>query len=335
MAEARYLISDIGGTNIRLATFVTDPRQRLDERTYKLDPAGKPWEVLKAIEDYARNFPATYRAACLGVAGRVKGDQVQITNRPDNIRRDQVAGVLNLGPEKVQLVNDMPPHLASVDRLLPAEAIQIKPGANDPAASRAVLMPGTGVGVGGSVFVPGRGHLPFPSEGGHIDFSPRDGQQEKLLDFMRALAEKHGTTNVSNEFVFCGEGIRRIYCFLTNPGSTELAAIKSEDITRAVTTGEAGPGDPRRLTVDLYMKILGAAAGNLALMFTATGGLYLGGNICLQLKKQLTAAPFQNAFLNSGPPQHRPLLDEVPVRLIDYPDSGLLGSGVLAMRLDS
>jgi glucokinase len=335
MAEARYLISDIGGTNIRLASFVTDPRQRLDEKTYKLDPkTGKPFEVLKAIEDYVAGIGASYRTACLGVAGRVRGDEVQITNRPDKIRRADVASLLKLAPEKVLLVNDMPPHLASVDKLVGQESFEIKPGTGDPGGARAVLMPGTGVGVGGAVSVAGRGHLPFPSEGGHVDFAPRDPEQERLLTYLRALAKKSGMADVSNEFVFCGEGIRRIYSFLTTPDSSELAPVKSEQITAAVTNGEAGPDDPRRKTIDLYLKILGAAAGNLALMFTATGGVYLGGSICLQLRRELSAAPFRDAFLNSGPPQHRALLDDVPVRLIDYADSGLLGSGVLAMQLD-
>ena len=46
MSDARYLISDIGGTNIRLASFVSDPRDRLDEKTYKVDPkTGKPFDV--------------------------------------------------------------------------------------------------------------------------------------------------------------------------------------------------------------------------------------------------------------------------------------------------
>jgi glucokinase len=335
MAEARYLISDIGGTNIRLASFITDPRQRLDEKTYKLDPKTcKPFEVLTAIKDYVAGIDASYKAACLGVAGRVRGDEVQITNRPDKVRRADVAAVLKLPPERVLLVNDMPPHLASVDKLVGHEAFEIKPGAGDPEGSRAVLMPGTGVGVGGAVSIAGRGHLPFPSEGGHVDFAPRDAEQDRLLVWMRKLAKKFGTPHVSNEFVFCGEGIRRIYSFLTSPDSPDLAAVRSEQITAAVTSGEAGPDDPRRKTIDLYLKILGAAAGNLALMFTATGGVYLGGSICLQLRKELSAAVFRDAFLSSGPPQHRALLDDVPVRLIDYADSGLLGSGVLAMHLD-
>jgi glucokinase len=338
MPQPRFLVSDIGGTNIRLASFQTDPRQREMEVPYRLDPENKPYRVLDALKDYRENKAKfDFTAACLGVAGRVKGDQVQITNRPDLIRRKEVADVLEIDESRVLLVNDMPPHLASVDRLLPSELIDIHTGQYDPQATRGVLMPGTGVGVGGAVFVKDRPHhQPFPSEGGHHDFAPRDEQQERLLRFCRPLAKQMGITNVSNEIIFAGEGIRRIYAFLENPDAMSThAAPKSEEITAAVAGGNLPADDLRWRTIELYLKILGAAAGNLALMLTATGGIYLGGNICLSLRTLLPTPAFLDAFLNSGPPTHRALMKEVPVRLIDYADSGLLGAGVLALGLVS
>ncbi len=332
--ETRYLVSDIGGTNIRLATFAADPRDRQDEATYKLNPAtGQPWAVDAALADYVAHHPHAYVAACLGVAGRVRGDAVQITNRPDVIRCGDVARLLRVDPSKVRLINDMPPHLACVDRLLPGEVIDVKPGTGDPADARAVLMPGTGVGVGGAVPA-GRGrHAVFPSEGGHVDFAPRNAQEEALLRFLHPLSDAVGHANVSNEFVFCGEGLRRIYTFLQTPAATAVTAPKAEEITAAATAPGVAADDPARRTVELYVRLVAAAAGNLALTFAATGGVYLGGSILLALRHYLNAPAFAETFLASGPPQHRPFLDEVPVRLIDYKDSGLLGSGVLALGL--
>ena len=40
-------------------------------------------------------------------------------------------------------------------------------------------------------------------------------------------------------------------------------------------------------------------------MFTATGGLYLGGSICITLHKLLCSEVFRQAFLSSGPQTHR------------------------------
>ncbi len=329
MADTRYLVSDIGGTNIRFATFVSDPRQRQDVITYKLDLAGKPWLVADALADYVRKFPHAYVAACFGVAGRVKDHDVQITNRPDLIRRDDVAAALKVSPKQVMLVNDMPPHMACVDRLLPSEVIEVKPGAGNPADARAVLMPGTGVGTGGAIPIGKGQHRVFPSEGGHVDFAPRDAEQEALLRFLRPLAAEVDHTNVSNEFVFAGQGLRRIYAFFRDPAKPTLDGVPTpEAITDTVAT------DPfAKRTTDLYVKLVAAAAGNLALMFAATGGVYLGGGILLSIRQHLATPLFADAFLDSGPPQHRPFMEEVPVRLIDYRDSGLLGSGVLALSL--
>ena len=334
MADERFLISDIGGTNIRLATCRSDPREREQEIIYRLDPAtGKPYAVLDAIRQYVKSSTGSFVAACLGVAGRVKVDGVQITNRPDHIEAQAVADILGIPIQRVLLINDMPPHLASIDRLLPAERIDIKPGELDGHGTRVVLMPGTGVGVGGSVAVPGQPHRPFPSEGGHLDFAPRDEQQDRLLVYMRKLAGSLNLQRVSNEFVFCGEGLRRIYGFFQQEtGRTSGAVPRAEQIT-AAAAGNLAADDLSRLTVELFLKLLGAAAGNLALTFTATGGVYLGGSICLTLRQMLTSDLFVNEFLTSGPPAHHALLREVPVRLIDYRDSGLLGAGVLAQWL--
>lgn len=335
MAETRFLVGDIGGTNIRLATFRSDPRQREGEVIYRTNPqTNKPYQVLEALRDYRGKFQGDFSAVCLGVAGPIKGDEVQLTNRPDLLQRKDIAEALGLEGARVLFVNDMPPHLASVDRLLPAELISIHSGEGDPHGTRAVLMPGTGVGTGGAVYVPSLSrYQSFASEGGHLDFAPRDEQQDRLLRFLRPVSKEMGIEWVSNEFVFAGEGIRRIYAFLKNPDQFSLDGVpKSEEITATVNSN-LPPDDLRRRTVELFLQLLGAAAGNLALVFAATGGVYLGGNICLSLRTVLATPPFLDAFLNSGPPTHRQWIHDIPVRLIDYKDSGLLGTGVLALGL--
>jgi glucokinase len=335
MPEQRFLISDIGGTNIRLAWFADDPRQRRDVRTFRTDPkTNQPYLILTALKEYTQQVNQTFTAACMGMAGQVEATHVQITNRPDCVYRKDVADILKVDETKVLLINDMPPHLSAVDLLLPSELIEIHPGVSGSTGARGVLMPGTGVGVGGAVTAADQPHRPFPSEGGHIDFAPRDEQQDRLLKFLRPMAKEENIGWVSNEFVFAGDGIRRIYAFLQNPDSTSLDGCpRSEDITAAASTGNLPATDLRRQTIELYLKILGAAAGNLALMLDATGGIYLGGSICLCLRKLLPTPVFLDAFLTSGPPSHREMIADVPVRLIDYVDSGLLGAGALAKGL--
>ena len=333
MPTSKCLIADIGGTNIRLAWFDGDPRNRQGEETFRTDPkTGKPYEILPTLKAYAAKVNQQFTAACLGMAGKVQDNQVQITNRPDLVRGRDVAAALNIDASRVLLVNDMPPHLASVDLLLPTELIEIQAGKTERNGNRAILIPGTGVGTGGAVGVPGKPYLPFASEGGHVDFAPRDEQQYQLMQYLRPLAAAHGQNLIGNEFVFAGEGLRRIFGFVT--GSANLDAVpKSEDITTAAGAGNLPASDPRQQTVELYLKIVAAAAGNLALMFAATGGLYLGGSICLSLRKFLNTPLFLDPLVNSGPPTHRSMMQNIPVRLIDYTDSGLLGTGALALGL--
>jgi len=335
MPEKKFLIADIGGTNIRLAWFEGDPRDRRDVTLYRFDPqTGRSCEILPTLKQYVTKVNQPFAAACLGMAGQVENNQVQITNRPDCVHRKDVAAILNVDESKVLLMNDMPPHLAGVDLLLPSELIEIRPGKSDQTGSRAILMPGTGVGTGGAVAVPGHPYVPFPSEGGHIDFAPRDEQQFQLMQFLRPMAQQQQQNRVSNEFVFAGEGLRRIHAFLRNPNAANFDGVpRSEEITTAAADGNLPPDDLRQRTVNLYLKILGAAAGNLALIFAATGGLYLGGSICLSLRKFLSMPIFLDAFLNSGPATHSPMMQGIPVRLIDYKDSGLLGAGALAKGL--
>src|SRR5436305_762006 len=103
-----------------------------------------------------------------------------------------------------------------------------------------------------------------------------NGKPFKVLDALKDYREK-------SKIDFTGEGIRRIYTFLQNPSAVEVGAPKSEEITTAAAMGNLPADDVRAATVNLYLKILGAAAGNLALTYTATGGIYLGGSICLGL----------------------------------------------------
>ena len=58
------------------------------------------------------------------------------------------------------------------------ELVTINQG-KERAGHRAVIAAGTGLGVAG-LFWDGKQHHPFPSEGGHADFAPRD-EIEKLL----------------------------------------------------------------------------------------------------------------------------------------------------------
>ena len=77
-------------------------------------------------------------------------------------------------------------------------------------------------------------------------------------------------------------------------------------------------------TVRLFVSILGAEAGNLALKTLATGGVYIGGGIVPRIIPFLDEGPFLAAFRRKGPMAD--LLCRMPVHAILEPRAALFGA---------
>jgi glucokinase len=77
-------------------------------------------------------------------------------------------------------------------------------------------------------------------------------------------------------------------------------------------------------TLDLFVSILAAEAGNLALKVLATGGLYLGGGIAPKMLGKLSGPLFMHAFVGKG--RMQPLLEAMPVMVITNDKTALMGA---------
>ena len=86
-------------------------------------------------------------------------------------------------------------------------------------------------------------------------------------------------------------------------------------------------------TLDLFVALYGAEAGNLALRALATGGVYLGGGIAPKIIDRLRGPLFMRAFTAKG--RLSPLLETIPVRVILNEYTALLGAGRCAMLATS
>jgi glucokinase len=67
-------------------------------------------------------------------------------------------------------------------------------------------------------------------------------------------------------------------------------------------------------TLQIFVDILGAEAGNLALKVLATGGVYLAGGIPKRLLPKLAESRFMKAFVDKG--RFADLLKDIPVHAI-------------------
>ena len=82
--------------------------------------------------------------------------------------------------------------------------------------------------------------------------------------------------------------------------------------------------EPCVKTLRLFVSILGAIAGNLALTGMTTGGIYIGGGIVPRILPILEEADFMGAFADKG--RFRDLLSRIPVHVILNDKAALLGA---------
>src|SRR5207302_4183778 len=153
---------------------------------------------------------------------------------------------------------------------------------------KAVLGPGTGLGV--AALVPhGKEWIALASEGGHVSFGPA--AADERIVFQR-LAASEGEP-VAAETVISGPGLERIYRAL-NPFGIPLVA-------RAIVSEARAGGSDARIAVDLFVRLIGRFAGDVALTLKATGGVYVAGGVAQKLGPLLDGAIFGAAFENHRP----------------------------------
>jgi glucokinase len=229
----------------------------------------------------------------------------------------------------VELINDLEANAYGITLLAPDDLVVLNPGTPDPTGTIAVVSSGTGLGEA-LAYWDGTAYRPLPSEGGHADFAPRNDLEAELLLYLRA---EHG--RVSTERVVSGPGLRNIYRFLRDgrrlPESTAVAeAMRREDpsavITRAALAGECPLCGQ---SLDLFVSLYGAEAGNVALRYLSTGGVYLGGGIAPKIIERLLGPLFMQAFTATG--RISPLLEKIPVQVILNDRTALLGAGRCAL----
>jgi glucokinase len=315
------LAGDIGGTSTRLAYFDTADGKLVPvvEERFASRDAGSLDEI---VDRFAGEHGLKAERACFGIAGPVRQGKVRTPNLPWSVDAGELARALGLG--EALLINDLEANAYGIDMLRPEDFAVLNPGSSDPTGTIAVVSAGTGLGEV-LAYWDGSVHRPLPSEGGHADFAPRNELEAELLLHLRT---KHG--RVSAERVVSGPGLYNIYRFLRDarhlPETSAVAeAMRQGDqsaaITRAALAGECPLCDK---TLDLFVSLYSAEAGNVALRALATGGVYLGGGIAPKIIERLKGPGFLLAFTAKG--RLSPLLENVPVRVILNDRTALLGA---------
>jgi glucokinase len=319
------LAGDIGGTNTRLALLEMEDKQPRVIRGQTF-PSREHKSLDAIVQHFLGAQSPTIKRACFGVAGPIRNRQSRPANLPWVVDADHLATLF--GFDSVTLVNDLEANAFGLVALEAKDFAVLNEGAPDAEGNTAIISAGTGLGEAGLHFE-GKLRRPFASEGGHTDFAPRNDLEIELLRYL--LPQFH---HVSYERVLSGPGLLNIYRFLRDTGRAEepvwLADELHEDDPSAVITRAALEGKSQlcMCTLDLFVSIYGAEAGNLALKVKATGGVFLGGGIAPRIIERLKSPAFMEAFTAKG--RMRPLLEAVPVSVILNDMTALLGATLCA-----
>lgn len=316
----RVLSGDIGGTHCRLAMARVEAGRVVLDRSARYHNRLHPG--LEAIlADFLGPEPPA-DACCLAVAGPTDGRSVRFTNLDWVV--DAAALAARFGFLRAELVNDFAAVGWGLDCLAPADLAVLQAGEALAAAPRVALGAGTGLGV--SVCVrQGDHYRPIPSEGSHIGFAPVNPEQDRLLRFLRL---RYG--RVSLERILSGPGIVELYRFcLEEAGRADGPLLETDAPAASISrAGLAGEDADAARCLGLFAAIYGQAAGDLALVARAGGGIYLAGGIAPQLLSVLQGPAFLAGFRAKG--RFADWMASVPVAVVLDPDIGLKGAALAA-----
>lgn len=324
-----WIVADIGGTNARFS-LVTDR----DEQTGAY--------TLSQQQDFATADFATFEAcfdaylsaigselegsrpeyACIAIAGPVNGDKVKFTNVNWHFSISEVQQHFAL--KRFEVLNDFAALACSVTHLDAEDCIEVRPGQALEKTAKAIIGPGTGLGVAALVHG-GQGWAPLASEGGHRGFAP---QTEREIGVLNVLQAERGYVCAEN--LLSGAGLVNIYSALAQLDGKPCGELHPSEITERVLSADAAhlnekvDAELARETLEVFCAVLGSVVGDTALTYGAKGGVYLGGGILPRMPKLLLNSEFLARFENKGVMSH--YLQDIPIQLIVHKNPALIGA---------
>ena len=318
MTSFPVLLGDIGGTFARFA-LLAEP--------------GRPFRLLAKAPTAAHTDPTSAARSALGrwsgarpvsillaVAGRVAGPAVHLTNAGWTIDAERLGR--DLAVDDVTVLNDYAAAAAGLELLLETrreDLLRIGPDL-DAEGPRVVL--GSGTGLGAAAAVPfGRRLVIQATEAGHVEFGPSGERDMAWWPFLEP-AGRH-----SAEALLCGAGLVRLDRALARSrGGSPVLRSPAE----VVAAGCGGSDESAAEALRVFADLLGRFAGDLALMFAATGGVFVAGGIPPRIAEVMREGGFRAEFERKAP--FEAVMRRTPTFLVVHPEPVLAGLSVLAAR---
>lgn len=335
-AQIDVLIADIGGTNCRFQVWQLDTHFR---------PSRMVLEQFYATKDYPRfqdalaellkldilSGDARPKAAAFAVAGPVKNRRCTMTNLGWTIDAAEVESEFGI---RSTVLNDFEAVGYGVPVLTENDLLVLHDVPAEDKGPKVVLGPGTGLGEAMLFWDDStNGYRVHPSEGAHATFAPRGWKQRAL---QAHVEQERGHCSV--ERVACGDGLVRIYNFLRSDEPSQYPKDRmdrSKQVAPAdVTTAALDRSDPVAVeALDMFLSIVGAEAGHMALRSLASGGVYICGGIFPKVLERVKAGGVLEAFLWRASRFHDKVLKDIPLYVVTEEKIGLLGTREQAIRI--
>ncbi len=310
------LVADIGGTNARFA--VDDDSSPGLEHIQLFSVSQHP-SFLDALKHFLQRVAAQDQwlplpdQACFAVAGPVDQSEYRFTN--SNWHFSKRALQIELPGSQIEVINDFTAIAMTIPTLHHEHWLQIGGGEAQVNAPISLLGPGTGLGVSTLLPCAERWKV-IDGEGGHIDFAPVNAVQIELLKILSQQFER-----VSVERLLSGAGIENIYLALSQMRGQPADLHGAPAITDAAVHHRDTLACE---SLQIFCDILGATAGNLALMVGARGGVYIAGGIVPRFLDFVSASGIRDRFEAKG--RFRQYLSSIPLRVMLNEQPGLHGA---------
>jgi glucokinase len=310
----RIATADVGGTHARFALAdidggaVTALSEPVTLKTAEHASFQTAWE------DFGRQVGELPHELAIAFAGPVGGEVLKLTNNPWVIRPALMKE--RLGVDRFTIVNDFGAVAHAVARLDDSAFAHVC-GPEGPLPDEGVISvvgPGTGLGVAALLRQAGH-YTVIETEGGHVDFAPLDGLDDRILVELRRNFRR-----VSVERLASGRGLFNIYEAL---GAIEKRPLEIRDDKALWQAALEGTDSLASAALDRLCLNLGAVAGDMALAQGAVA-VVLGGGVGIRLGDYLPRSGFPDRFIAKGRFERR--MEAMPVKLITYPQPGLFGA---------
>ena len=317
----RIAAADIGGTHARFALAdIERGRVAALHDAVKLRTSEHA-SLQTAWQEFGRRTGSDLPSELgVAIAAPIGGDVLKLTNNPWVIRPHLMKE--RLGVERFTIVNDFGAvghavatlgnehfrHICGPDRPLPDNGVI------------SIVGPGTGLGVAALLRNNGRYDV-IETEGGHIDFAPLDSLEDQILTQLRQSFRR-----VSVERIASGRGLWNLYEALSAIESKPVSVHDEKALWDAAMAGEDSLANA---ALDRLCLTLGSVAGDLALAQGAVAVVIAGG-VGQRIADYLPRSGFRDRFIAKGRFERR--MDDMPVKLITYPEPGLFGAAAAFAR---